>query len=200
MLTQIILQSGIGITGEPKIKIQDPISKQTLMKSNAQLKRDDLDDAPQPPPPPHSCSSIWHGIFFSDCSSTFTAGCWLCLDFGGFSCTSERHEHNAADTFISAALRSLDQPPGGAEPAGHPGVSQASSSVCPAVMMRTMCQWLMHLNFFALLFLRHYDIRFGYYVTFFLELLDIITMFTLILCPFLAKRGTNFLFGPGLYF
>jgi hypothetical protein len=52
MLTQIILQSGIGITGEPKIKIQDPISKQTLMKSNAQLKRDDLDDAPQPPPPP----------------------------------------------------------------------------------------------------------------------------------------------------
>jgi hypothetical protein len=35
LLTQIILQLGIGIVGEPKMKIQDPISKQTLMKSNA---------------------------------------------------------------------------------------------------------------------------------------------------------------------
>jgi hypothetical protein len=32
------------------MKIQDPISKQTLMKSNAQLRRDDMDDVPQPPP------------------------------------------------------------------------------------------------------------------------------------------------------
>jgi hypothetical protein len=37
LLTQIILQSDISIAGEPKMKIQDPISKQTLMKSNAQL-------------------------------------------------------------------------------------------------------------------------------------------------------------------
>jgi hypothetical protein len=37
LLTQIILQSGISVAGEPKMKIQDPISKQTLMKSNAQL-------------------------------------------------------------------------------------------------------------------------------------------------------------------
>jgi hypothetical protein len=44
LLTQIILQSGINITGEPKMKIQQPISKQTLMKSNAQLRRDDSDD------------------------------------------------------------------------------------------------------------------------------------------------------------
>jgi len=50
LLTQIILQSGIGITGESKMKIQDPISKQTLMKSNAQLRRDDMNDALQPPP------------------------------------------------------------------------------------------------------------------------------------------------------
>jgi hypothetical protein len=35
LLTQIILQSKINITGEPKMKIQQPISKQTLMKSNA---------------------------------------------------------------------------------------------------------------------------------------------------------------------
>jgi hypothetical protein len=35
LLTQIILQSGINVNGEPKMKIQQPISKQTLMKSNA---------------------------------------------------------------------------------------------------------------------------------------------------------------------
>jgi hypothetical protein len=34
------------VAGEPKMKIQDPISKQTLMKSNAQLRREDQDDAP----------------------------------------------------------------------------------------------------------------------------------------------------------
>jgi hypothetical protein len=44
LLTQIILQSSISVAGEPKMKIQNPISKQTLMKSNAQLRRDDSDD------------------------------------------------------------------------------------------------------------------------------------------------------------
>jgi hypothetical protein len=53
LLTQNILQSSINIAGEPKMKIQDPISKQTLMKSNGQLQRDDPDDAvPLPPPIP----------------------------------------------------------------------------------------------------------------------------------------------------
>jgi hypothetical protein len=33
LLTQIILQSGIIITGEPKMKVQQPLGKQTLMKS-----------------------------------------------------------------------------------------------------------------------------------------------------------------------
>jgi hypothetical protein len=51
LLTQIILQSGISIVGKPKTKIQDPISKQTLMKSTTQLRRDDQDD--DVPPPPH---------------------------------------------------------------------------------------------------------------------------------------------------
>jgi len=50
LITQIILQSGIDVSGEPKIKIQDPISKQTLMKSNTQLRREDQDEAPQPSP------------------------------------------------------------------------------------------------------------------------------------------------------
>jgi hypothetical protein len=52
LLTQIILQLGISIAGEPKMMIQDPLSKQTLMKSNAQLRRDNLDDDDVPPPPP----------------------------------------------------------------------------------------------------------------------------------------------------
>jgi hypothetical protein len=59
LLTQIILQSGISIAGEPKMKIQDPLSKQTLMKSNAQLQRDDPDDdMPQPPPIPVGIPSV----------------------------------------------------------------------------------------------------------------------------------------------
>jgi hypothetical protein len=41
LLTQIILQSGVNVNGEPKMKIQQSISKQTLMKSNGQLQRDD---------------------------------------------------------------------------------------------------------------------------------------------------------------
>jgi hypothetical protein len=35
LITQIILQSGINVNGEPRMKIQQPLSKQTLMKSNA---------------------------------------------------------------------------------------------------------------------------------------------------------------------
>jgi hypothetical protein len=44
LITQIILHTGININGEPGMKIQQPLSKQTLMKSNAQLRRDDSDD------------------------------------------------------------------------------------------------------------------------------------------------------------
>jgi hypothetical protein len=49
LLTQIILQSGINVNGEPNMKIQQPISKHTLMKSNAQLRRDYSDDEEPPP-------------------------------------------------------------------------------------------------------------------------------------------------------
>lgn len=45
LLSQIILQSGINIDGEPRMKIKQPLSKQTLMKSNAQLRRDESDVA-----------------------------------------------------------------------------------------------------------------------------------------------------------
>jgi hypothetical protein len=37
LLSQIILQSGIDVAGEPKMKIQDPLSKQTLMKPLSRL-------------------------------------------------------------------------------------------------------------------------------------------------------------------
>jgi hypothetical protein len=55
----------------------------------------------------YSCSSTWYGILFSDCSSTSTAGCWLCSDIGGFGCTLRRHELYAAGNFINAAGSSL---------------------------------------------------------------------------------------------
>jgi len=48
--TQIIMQSDINISGEPKMNIQEPISNQTLMKSNAQLRHEGQDEAAQPPP------------------------------------------------------------------------------------------------------------------------------------------------------
>jgi hypothetical protein len=50
LINQIILQSDIDVAGKPKMKIQDPLNKQTLKKSNAQLKREDQDDALQLPP------------------------------------------------------------------------------------------------------------------------------------------------------
>jgi hypothetical protein len=50
LVTKIILQSGIDISGDPKMKIQDPLGCQTLMKSNAQLRHEGQDEAPQPPP------------------------------------------------------------------------------------------------------------------------------------------------------
>jgi hypothetical protein len=60
LFTQIILQSGISIAGELKMKIQDPLSKQMLMKSNSQLRRDDPndDDVAQPPPIPVGIPSV----------------------------------------------------------------------------------------------------------------------------------------------
>jgi len=44
LLTQIILQSGIDVNGESRMKMQHPLSKHTLMKSNVQLWREDSDD------------------------------------------------------------------------------------------------------------------------------------------------------------
>jgi hypothetical protein len=45
LITQIILQSSINVNGEPRMKIQQPLSKQTLLKSNAQLRREESDEA-----------------------------------------------------------------------------------------------------------------------------------------------------------
>jgi hypothetical protein len=40
LVTKIILQSEFDIYAEPKMKIQDPVGNQTLMKSNAQLRHE----------------------------------------------------------------------------------------------------------------------------------------------------------------
>jgi hypothetical protein len=44
LLSQIILQSVINIDGEPRMKIKQPLSKQRLMMSNAQLRREESDE------------------------------------------------------------------------------------------------------------------------------------------------------------
>lgn len=44
LITQIIIQLGINVNGEPRMKIKQPLSKQTLLKSNVQLQRDNSDD------------------------------------------------------------------------------------------------------------------------------------------------------------
>jgi hypothetical protein len=49
LITQIIIQSSIDISREPKMKIHDPLGNQTLMKSNAQLRNKGQDEAPHPP-------------------------------------------------------------------------------------------------------------------------------------------------------
>jgi hypothetical protein len=67
LLTQIILQSGINVTGEPKMKLQQRISKQTLMKSNVQLRRDDSDDEVPILACCHACRLFEYGFLLSDC-------------------------------------------------------------------------------------------------------------------------------------
>jgi len=100
LLTQIILQSGININGEPKMKIQQPISKQTLMKSNAQLQRDDSDDEVPPP---------------------------VAMPVGFLEMTPPSEpEVNYAQ--IMEALAALHRQARGAEPAGPSGVHEVSSS------------------------------------------------------------------------
>jgi hypothetical protein len=49
LITRLIIQSGIDVTGQPVIRIQDPLGSQILLKSNAQLRFEGHDEAPQPP-------------------------------------------------------------------------------------------------------------------------------------------------------
>jgi hypothetical protein len=50
LVTKIYLQSMIDISAEPRIQVQDPLGSQTAMKSNAQLRHEGQDEAPQPHP------------------------------------------------------------------------------------------------------------------------------------------------------
>jgi hypothetical protein len=49
LVTKIILQSKLDVSVEPKMRVQDPLGNQTLMKSNAQLRHEGQDEASQPP-------------------------------------------------------------------------------------------------------------------------------------------------------
>jgi hypothetical protein len=49
LVTKIILHSGLDISRKPKMNIQDLLGNQTLMRSNAQLRHEGQDEAPQPP-------------------------------------------------------------------------------------------------------------------------------------------------------
>jgi len=51
LITQICLQFVTDISDfEPRLRILDPLGKQTLMKSNAQLRHKGQGEVPQPPP------------------------------------------------------------------------------------------------------------------------------------------------------
>jgi hypothetical protein len=50
LITKFIIQCGIDVSIEPGMRIQDSLGNQTLMKSNAQLRHEGQDEAPQPPP------------------------------------------------------------------------------------------------------------------------------------------------------
>jgi hypothetical protein len=46
LVMKIILQYEIDVSVELKMKVQDPLGNQTLMKSNAQLRHEGQDEAP----------------------------------------------------------------------------------------------------------------------------------------------------------
>jgi hypothetical protein len=50
LVTKIILQFEIDVSAEPKMRVHDPLGNRTLMKSNAQLRHEGQDEAPQAPP------------------------------------------------------------------------------------------------------------------------------------------------------
>jgi hypothetical protein len=50
LITKLIIQSGIDVSAEPVMRIQDSPGSQTLMKSNAQLRFEGQGEAHQPPP------------------------------------------------------------------------------------------------------------------------------------------------------
>jgi hypothetical protein len=49
LITKLIIQSGIDISAETVMRIHDSLGSKTLIKSNAQLRFDCQDEAPQPP-------------------------------------------------------------------------------------------------------------------------------------------------------
>jgi len=123
LLSQIILQSGINIDGEPRMKIKQPLSKQTLMKSNAQLRRDESDD---------DMLTAMHVAFPEVASSSYTVppsepGKFF-SGHGGLSCYSGRDDHHAAIYLLHAAGNVALWQKGGANPSGPSRVPPSPSS------------------------------------------------------------------------
>jgi hypothetical protein len=105
------------------MKIQDPISKQTLMKSNAQLRHED--EAPQPPLAHVEMPDIASSSQTAPLPPQHDAGS-LCSYFSCLRITTRGYEFKDS---LYAARDSLYQSLCGAVPAGHLGVSPAPSSV-----------------------------------------------------------------------
>jgi hypothetical protein len=116
LLTQIILQSSIIITGEPKMKIQQPISKHTLMKSNAQQRREDSDD---------DMPATMPFVFPNVASSSHTVP--PSEPEVNVSHTVPPSDHEAVHLLLTARSEVLQQA-GGADPFGSSGLSPSPSS------------------------------------------------------------------------
>jgi hypothetical protein len=114
------------------MKIQQPINKQTLMKSNAQLRRDDSDDEVPPPAPipvrfPDMASSS-HTVPPSEPEVNYAQimEALAALQGGNEQYASDYVLH-AAIHLLHTARGALHQQASGAELAGPQGVPEVSS-------------------------------------------------------------------------
>jgi hypothetical protein len=130
LLAQIILQSGINVNGEPRMKIKQPLIKQTLMKSNAQLPREDSNNdmpAAMPVAFPDVASSS-HTVPPSEPEVNFSQIMEALASLQGGMSNGGDYVHYAAIHFHFAARNEVHQQAGGADPFGPAGVPPSPSS------------------------------------------------------------------------
>jgi hypothetical protein len=131
LITQIILQSGINVKGEPRMKMQQPLSKQTLLKSNAQLRREEPDEDilaamhvgfPDVASSSHTVPPSEPEVNFSQIMEA------LATLQGGDEQYAGIDVLHAAVCVLHAAGNAVHQQKGGADPLGPSGVSPSPSS------------------------------------------------------------------------